>query len=164
MINEFFCLWIIVTNILKLCKTSSVCPTIGFFFGRNWLLNLGNFIAIACHDIYSMFCRSHFTLTSWPMSFLLMDYCYLCIEVVQDAVRLSDDPFIRPKLVFELRQVYCNNLSYILCFVDRTSLWLFDQWIVCLYIIVTSLLKLCKTSPVCPTIRLFGQKSAFELS
>ena len=45
------------------------------------------------------------------------------IEVVQDVVRLSEDLFFfRPKLAFELRQFYCNNLSYILCYLDRTSL------------------------------------------
>ena len=114
--------------------------------------------------IYTVFCRSHFTLTSWPMNFLLMDYCYQCIEVVQDAVCLSDDPFIWPKLLFELRQFYCNNLSYILCFVDRTSPWLFDRLIICLWLIVTIILKLYKTSSICPIIRLFGQNQRLNLA
>ena len=43
--GECFACALLLRNILKLCRTSSVCPTIRLF-GQNWSLNLGNFTAL----------------------------------------------------------------------------------------------------------------------
>ena len=50
-LDMLVCLWTNVTNILKLCKTSSICPT-NRLFGRNWRLNLDNFTAMTCYTNY----------------------------------------------------------------------------------------------------------------
>ena len=105
------------------------------------------------------FCEMLSSVTIRWGDFLFMQDCSQYDVVVQDTVRLSDDPFIWSKLTFKLRQFSANTLSFVRC----SPLILFVRLVFCLWNIVPNILKLCKTPSVCPTIRFLGRNWRLNL-
>ena len=101
----------VVSHILKLCTLLSVSLSV-CLLGQNWRWNVGN---VSCIDVVNTKSCRHYSSKSVRRSILI--FIYVISHILELCILLSVCPFLRPKLTFELRQLFTSYLrQYVLAF------------------------------------------------